>query len=163
MGKSKQPAGGPPPVVLALVTDQFRCQRLITAGRMLADRIEAALEVVNVSDPSRASNPEAIEFLFQTSREHDAAMTIHSSPRPERFLGELIRERRPAAVVTGLPGEGSSLLRKLWLRFDQVEFYLVEQDGSLRPVGVLDKAEAGRDSSQGILPYIGLAPVHLTE
>lgn len=163
MGETTRTPGDLSPVVLTLVTDQFHCRRLITAGRQLADRMEASLEVVNVSDPGRANNPEAIEFLFQASRDHGAAMTIHYSPRPERFLGELIRERRPAAVVTGLPGEGSSLLRKLWFRFDTVEFYLVDQEGVLRPVSVLDKAEAGRDSSQGILPYIGLAPAHLAE
>ena len=67
------------------------------------------------------------------------------------------------SVVTGLPGEGSSLLRKLWLRFDKTAFYLVDQEGALRPVSVLDRAEAGRDIGQGILPYVGLTPVRLGE
>ena len=151
------------PVTMVLVTDQFHCQRLITAGRHLANERGTALEVVNVADPSRARNPEAIEFLFQTSREYDAAMAIHYSSKPERFLGELIQKRRPAAVVTGLPGEGSSLLRKLWLRFDELDFYLVERDGSLRPVDVLDKAEAGRTGPRDILPYIGLTPLQASE
>lgn len=151
------------PLTMVLVTDQFHCRRLITAGRVLADQHGTALEVVNVSDPGRAGNPEAIEFLFQTSREHGAAMTIHYSPRPDRLLGELILERRPAAVVTGLPGKGSDLLRKLWLRFEEAAFYLVDQEGVLRPVNVLDKAEAGRDERLGILPYIGLTPLHLNE
>lgn len=153
------------PVTMVLVTDQFHCHRLIIAGRQLADERDTALEVVNVADPSRTRNPEAMEFLFQASREYDAAMAIHYSARPERFLGELIQKRRPTAVVTGLPGEGSDLLRKLWLRFDKVDFYLVERDGSLRPVDVLDKAEAGRDGPRDILPYIGigLAPLQASE
>ncbi|MCI8653724.1 MAG: hypothetical protein HFF11_08545 [Angelakisella sp.] len=163
MRKTARTAEGPPPVTLVLVTDQFHCQRLITAGRQLADQTGTALEVVNVADPGRARNPQAIEFLFQTSRDHDAAMTIHYSAKPEHFLGELILERSPAAVVTGLPGEGSSLLRKLWLRFDKTAFYLVDQEGALRPVSVLDRAEAGRDIGQGILPYVGLTPVRLGE
>ena len=57
MGKSKQPAGGPPPVVLALVTDQFRCQRLITAGRMLADRIATRRPLSSCSRPAGNTTP----------------------------------------------------------------------------------------------------------
>jgi len=163
MLKTMEAPGDFRPATMVLVTDQFHCQRLITAGRRLADERETALEVVNVADPGRPRNPEAIEFLFQTSREYNASMTIHYSPKPEHFLGELILERGPAAVVTGLPGAGSDLLRKLWLRFDEVDFYLVDQEGSLRPVDVLDKAEAGRNSRFDILPYIGLTPLHLSE
>ena len=111
------------PVIMVLVTDQFRCKRL-TAG---AER-----------------NPDAIEYLFQASRENNASMTIHysASARPQRFLGELIQKQRPAAVVTGLPGEGSTLLQKLWMRFeDEVDFYVVDHEGELRPVTLADQAE----------------------
>ena len=48
----------------------------------------------------------------------------------------------PAAVVTGLPGEGSTLLQKLWVRFeDEVDFYVVDHEGELRPVTLADQAE----------------------
>ena len=105
------------PVIMVLVTDQFRCKRLITGGRVLADRDGAQLEVVNVIAAGAERNPDAIEYLFQASRENNASMTIHysASARPQRFLGELIQKQRPAAVVTGLPGEGSTLLQKLWI------------------------------------------------
>lgn len=131
-------------VAMVLVTDQFRCKRLITAGRRLADQNDYQLEVVHVASGSAARNPEAIEYLFQASREQGASMTIHysTSARPERFLGELIQKQQPAAVVTGLPGEGSSLLQKLWLRFAAVDFYMVDHDGQLRQVTIADQAEA---------------------
>jgi hypothetical protein len=125
---------------MVLVTDQFHCRRLIMAGRQLADREGASLEVVNVAAPGAERNPQAIEYLFQTSRDNDAVMTIHYSDRPERFLGELIQEQRPAAVVTGLPGEGSTLLRRLWMRFEKVDFYVVEHGGDLRLVNITDRA-----------------------
>ncbi|MCI8907050.1 MAG: hypothetical protein HFF13_09205 [Angelakisella sp.] len=128
------------PVTMVLVTDQFHCRRLIMAGRQLADREGASLEVVNVAAPGAERNPQAIEYLFQTSRDNDAVMTIHYSDRPERFLGELIQEQRPAAVVTGLPGEGSTLLRRLWMRFEKVDFYVVEHGGDLRLVNITDRA-----------------------
>ena len=130
------------PVIMVLVTDQFRCKRLITGGRVLADRDGAQLEVVNVIAAGAERNPDAIEYLFQASRENNASMTIHysASARPQRFLGELIQEQRPAAVVTGLPGEGSTLLRRLWMRFEKVDFYVVEHGGDLRLVNITDRA-----------------------
>ena len=132
------------PMVLVLVTDQFRCKRLITAGKHLADEGGLSLQVINVASPGAERNPQAIEYLFQASREQDATMTIHysASARPQRFLGELIQKQRPAAVVTGLPGEGSTLLQKLWMRFeDEVDFYVVDHEGELRPVTLADQAE----------------------
>lgn len=127
------------PAAMVLVTDQFRCRRLITAGRQLAAREGISLEVVNVASPGVEQNPQAIEYLFQASRDNNASMTIHYSDHPERFLGELIQQRRPAAVITGLPGEGSTLLQRLWMRFEDVDFYMVEHDGSLRPVNIADR------------------------
>lgn len=143
MGMTIAPAADTRPLAMVLVTDQFRCKRLITAGRLLADREGYQLEVVNVASDSAGRNPEAIEYLFQASREQNASMTIHysRSARPERFLGDLIRKQQPAAVVTGLPGEGSDLLQKLWLRFTEVDFYMVDHDGELRPVTIADQAE----------------------
>ena len=70
------------------------------------------------------------------------SMTIHYSDRPEQFLGELIQRHQPAAVVTGLPGQGSTLLQKLWMRFDEISFYVVDHDGSLRMANIADQAQA---------------------
>lgn len=142
MEKTAAPAEASRPLVMALVTDQYRCERLITAGRTLADREGCQLEVVNVSCGGVGSDPEAIEYLFRASREQDAAMTVHYSrgARPERFLTKLIQRQRPAAVVTGLPGEGSGLLPKLWTRFSQVDFYMVDHNGELRAVTIADRA-----------------------
>lgn len=143
MSMTIEPGRDTRPVIMVLVTDQFRCKRLITAGRVLADREGAQLEVVNVIAAGAERNPDAIEYLFQASRENNASMTIHysASARPQRFLGGLIQKQRPAAVVTGLPGEGSTLLQKLWMRFDEVDFYMVDHDGELRPVTLADQAE----------------------
>lgn len=135
---------GSRPLAMALVTDQYHCKRLITAGRLLADREGCQLEVVNVSCGGVGSDPDAIEYLFQASREQGATMTVHYSrgTKPERFLTRLIEKQRPAAVVTGLPGEGSSLLQKLWTRFSEVDFYMVGHDGELRAVTIADQARA---------------------
>ena len=139
MAKTIENRGNLQPVTIVLVTDQFQCKRLITAGRALSERTGTQLEVVNVAAAGVERNPQAIEYLFSVSRENGASMTIHYSDQPERFLGELIRERCPAAVVTGLPGQGSSLLHKIWMRFESVSFFTVDHEGLLRPVTIADR------------------------
>ena len=59
MRKTARTAEGPPPVTLVLVTDQFHCQRLITAGRQLADQTGTALEVVENGFKVHNSSPSA--------------------------------------------------------------------------------------------------------
>lgn len=143
------------PLTLVLVTDQHHCERLITAGRLLADQKGHQLEVVNVSCGG-GSDPEAIEYLFQASREQGASMTVHysRSARPERFLTRLIQRQQPAAVVTGLPGEESDLLPKLWTRFSQVDFYMVDHDGEPRPVTIADRVGERRRCAAAVAPAL---------
>ena len=130
------------PLTLVLVTDQFKCERLIRAGRQLAQRDGTTLEVINVAAAGVAQNPEAIEYLYRISKENDAAMMIHYSDEPSRFITQLIRDNRPSNVVTGLPQKSNSLLHKIWMRFEQVSFFTVDHDGKLSPVTLRDRVIA---------------------
>lgn len=122
------------PLTVVLVTDQFHCQRLIVAGKELAQRSGTPLEVINIANPKLPQNPEAIEFLFQISKENDATMMVHYSDEPAKFLSALIRERMPAQVVSGMPQSTDSLLQKLWTRFLLITFYTVDNSGVAEPV-----------------------------
>lgn len=122
------------PVTIVLVTDQFKCQRLIVAGKQLADRTATQLEVINVANPEITQNPEAIEYLFQVSKENDATMMIHYSNEPIKLITSLLREQNPTCVVSGMPQEENSLLHKIWTRFEQINFYTVDSEGELSPV-----------------------------
>lgn len=119
----------PVPLTMVLVTDQFQCQRLIVAGREIADRSGTPLEVINIANPKVPQNPAAVEFLFQISKENDAAMMVHYSDEPAKFLASLIKEKLPAYVVSGMPQSPNSLLHKLWTRFELISFYTVDASG----------------------------------
>ena len=54
------------PTVLVLVTDQLSCDRLIMAGRRLADAYGCVLEVQNIARFGSIPDPAAIEHLYQT-------------------------------------------------------------------------------------------------
>lgn len=130
------------PLTIVLVTDQFQCQRLIVAGRELANRNGTSLEVINIANPNTAQNPEAVEFLFQISKENDAVMMVHYSNEPAKFLSALIKERQPACVVSGMPQSSNSLLHKLWTRFRMIAFYTVDERGIADPVTLSDRVIA---------------------
>lgn len=130
------------PTVLVLVTDQMSCERLIIAGNRLAKEKNLALEVLNICRAGSEPDPFAIEWLYRVSRENGAPMTVTYSEKPERTLIEQLRRKLPQVVVTGLPGPGSKLLPRLWIRFAQLDFYMVEPDGTPQAVTPLDRALA---------------------
>lgn len=124
----------PSPITIVLVTDQFQCQRLIIAGRRLADSAATQLEVINVANPNIPQTPDAIEFLFQVSKEYGATMMVHYSDQPEKLIAGLLKEQQPLQVVSGLPQVENSLLHKIWTRFDQISFFTVDHNDTLAPV-----------------------------
>ena len=130
----KRDKAGMQPLTLVLVTDQFQCERLIVAGRELARRTGTQLEVINVATPQQQQNPQAIEFLFQVSKENDAVMMVHYSDEPAKCIVDLIKEQQPACVVSGMPQVEKSLLHKIWTRFQSIGFYTVSPQGELAPV-----------------------------
>ncbi len=130
------------PVTMVLVTDQFQCERLITAGRGLADRCGTALSVINVAEDKAERNPQAIEYLYQVSRDNDATMVIHYSDDSVKYLTQLIREEMPANVITGMPKGGSSLLHRIWMRFEQISFFVVNEEGEAVPITLKDRVTA---------------------
>ena len=124
------------PVTLVLVTDQIACQRLIAGGRQLADEQGTHLGVVNVTQNTAKGNPKAIEYLYQISKDHDATMMIYYSAQPMKRLTEIIAQQAPANIVTGLPHGEHSVLYRLWVRFRQTHFFVVEEDGNLSPIAL---------------------------
>ncbi|MEA5010557.1 MAG: hypothetical protein VB100_02410 [Angelakisella sp.] len=130
------------PVTVVLVTDQFRCERLITEGRKIADRCGTTLNVINVAVSSAERNPQAIEYLYQVSKDNDATMMIHYSHDPVKYISQMFRDSTPANVVTGMPQANNSMLHRLWMRFEQVSFFVVEENGEAAPVTLKDKVTA---------------------
>jgi hypothetical protein len=130
------------PTVLVLVTDQRSCDRLILAGRQLADTLGCVLQVQNIAQFGNTPDPEAIEHLYRTSLDAGAIMTVHYSENPEQSLVQLLGEELPHYVVTGMPGGGSDLLPRLWTRFEYLTFYTVDAAGEAQQVTAVDRALA---------------------
>lgn len=125
---AQHPAGR---CTVVCITDQFHCEKLIRAGRLIADLSKTALAVVNVSSPDLSKNDaRALEYLFRISKESGAQMTVLYSDRPLQELERFIRGQKAQNVVTGEAAQKSSMLPGLWKKCAGVQFFTVKKDGS---------------------------------
>ena len=117
------------------VTNQFKCERLIQAGRRVADLTKTTLTVVNVSRPDiTPEDSKALDHLFNVSKKYGALMTIFYSTEALKTITDYIKINKAANVVTGMPQEKDSVLIKLWEKFTNTKFFTVEENGDLKEV-----------------------------
>ena len=98
-------------IVLVCVTAQQSSKQLVMAGKQLAEKWGAALEVVSVILPEKqASGADAsvIEEIHSLTRQAGGEMMIYFSTEPVYTLTAHIGKRKPLTVVTGYPGENSN-------------------------------------------------------
>lgn len=113
------------------VTNQFHCERLIRAGRLIAQLSKTGLLVINVSNPNLSeTDAKALEYLFQVSKENGAEMTVLYSDEPMRQLTKFIKEVKAVNIVTGMAAQQNSPLPELWRKFTSSHFFTVQEDGS---------------------------------
>lgn len=129
---------------LVCVTNQYRCERLIRAGRVVADLSNTDLNALHIAEPSapfHPSNGDALEHLFDVSKQNNAIMTVYYDDDALRCLINYIRDHRVMNVITGMPQQENSILKKLWHKFNQknVGFYTVDEEGELHTVELDNK------------------------
>jgi len=120
--------------VMALVTDQFHCERLIHAGRVVADITAGELTVLNIQNDAYPQNPQALQFLFNVSSQNGAVMQLLYSDNAYRAICQYIKDSKVAFVVTGQPHGPSSILYEIWDKFRHVQFFTVNEEGKLEEV-----------------------------
>ena len=97
--------------VLVCVTVQKECQRLILAGKRLADSARIPLKVLHVAQPglSPLGSPdaqEALNFLYALSRETGAEMTLLYSDDVRGAIVEYAHQVGAVCVVVGSDRQG---------------------------------------------------------
>ena len=126
---------------LVLVTDQLSCGRIIKAGQTIAGITHTQLRVFHVSRESHAGDPVALQYLYDTAREHGSVLEIVYREDFGAALRETIAEGNTVNVITGEPGDADSVLYELWEEFPQVRFFTTDAEGHLQqadPVRVAD-------------------------
>ena len=117
-----------------LVTNQFQCERLIQAGRSVADISKTDLIVLNVQSNEYPANPDAIQYLFNIASQNSAMMNVMYAEDIFKTIVQYIRENKTAYVVTGIPQTKNSVLHQIWNKFAHVTFFVVDEKGTLHEV-----------------------------
>ncbi len=119
---------------LALVTDQFACERIIKSARLIADLSKTDLIVLSVMRTGAKTNPAALEHLFSTAKEYNARMTVEFSDNPQSTIVHLIHSNHVINTVTGIPNNENSILVRLWENLQNITFFTVTERGELHEV-----------------------------
>jgi len=117
------------------ITDQRRCDRIIRAGRALADMTRTDLSIISVIRSDYCYDSDSIEYLFSVSKENGAEMVLLYSDDVAKAIIRYIKDNRVSNLLTGIPAKGDSVTGKIWSKFSHINFFVVEQDGSLSEVG----------------------------
>lgn len=123
--------------VLVCVTGQRDCDRLIKAGRKLADELELSLLVLCIQPASSGiqGNSEELEYLRQTARDSQAEMTVYFNDDAPLMAVSVAKKVGAKHIVTGMPEAPVNgfveLLHKLLPR---VPVSMVEKDGKIHNI-----------------------------
>ena len=129
-----------------LVTDQFHCERLIRAGRVVADITSTELFILNIQSTEHPANPEAIQHLFNISAQNKGAMQLLYSDNAFKTISQYIKDNKVSCVISGVPAGNNSILHRVWSRFPQVHFFTVNEEGKLNEV--LHRKNYGKEAER---------------
>lgn len=116
---------------VAFVTNQYSCDRIITAARQVADLNNSELVIVGIMDNEYALDPEAIDYLFKRSKEQGASMRLIFREDTLNVMKEVISQYECRYIVSGMPSNNESVLYSLWKDFGEKFFYTVSPDGDV--------------------------------
>ncbi len=121
--------------VLVCVTAQKSSKRLVSAGKNIAEKNKAALEVVTVlpiADGERSVDCEALERLYRTAKNHGGETAVYFSDNPILTVAAHIAKRRPLTIVTGFPGENSNnFVSAIHLMLPEIPVTMVDGEGKI--------------------------------
>lgn len=105
--------------VLACVTSQFDCDRIIKAAKQIADDCECELRVLSVVTPTQnyANISDKIEYLYLVSKQVGADMTILFNTDAAKATAEFAKENNAERIVTGMHDGGDD---SFLVKFNQI-------------------------------------------
>lgn len=97
--------------VLICVTAQESSKALVAAGKAIAQKHSASVEVVSVLPMEyneNSTNPKIIESLYGFAKSAGAEMSVYFSDDPILTVAAHIGKTKPQSLVVGFPGENSN-------------------------------------------------------
>lgn len=95
--------------VLACVTSQYDCDRIIKTAKEIADDCGYKLRVLSILKPTSnyTAVSDQIEYLYLVSKESGADMTVLFHDNASSAAAEFVKENNVRRVVTGMHDGGN--------------------------------------------------------
>lgn len=95
--------------VLACVTGQYDCDRIIKSAKRIADDTDCDLRVLTILKPTTdyTDISDEIEYLYLVAKESGADMTVIFSDNPPKAAAEFAKENNIQRLVSGMHDGGS--------------------------------------------------------
>ena len=97
--------------ILVCVTPQESSKNLIEAGKLLAEKNDAELEVITVlplNGEAQKDCPQMLDRLFQAVQDAKGEMAVYFSDDPDLTIAAHMAKTKPMLLVVGFPGENSN-------------------------------------------------------
>ncbi len=107
------------PSILACVTSQTECDRIIEEAKEIADAQDRELRVLSVVKPSvnYAEISDAIEYLYAIAKNAGADMTILFNDDAAGAVAQFVKANNAERIVTGMHDGGD---RSFLVRFNEL-------------------------------------------
>lgn len=122
------------PSVLACVTSQFDCDRIITTARQIADDCDCELRVLSVIQPTNnyTQISDRIEYLYLVSKQSGADMTILFDNDASKAVADFAKDNDVERIVTGMHDGGTdSFLVKFNELAPDISISMVSKDNKV--------------------------------
>lgn len=119
------------PSVVACVTSQYDCDRIIKTAKQIADDSGCELHVLNILKPTAnyASVSGQIEYLYLVSKESGADMTVLFNENASKAAADFVKENNAQRIVTGMhDGGDESFLVKFNELAPKISISMVAKD-----------------------------------
>ena len=121
--------------VLVCITPQESSKQLVKAGKAIAEKHDANLEVISVLPVEQGEykiQPNILENLWQTAKSCGGEMAIYFSDDPILTLSAHIAKRKPLTIVAGFPGENSNnFIGLIHLLLPDIPISMASSDGTV--------------------------------
>ena len=127
------------PSVVACVTSQYECDRIIETAEQLAAEYDCELHVLSVLMPTENYGliSDQLEYLNRVSKKAGADMTIIFSSDAPKAAARFVRENNALQIVTGIhDGGGESFLVQFNRLAPEISITMVDKNRNVYTMDV---------------------------
>lgn len=116
--------------VLACVTAQMSCERIISAAKKMASRLDAHLEVITIQPKKQTAENRAkdMKCLYNLSRKTGSEIIIYYSNNPIKSIVKHTMNRKIFHIFTGKPDSNNEFVGKLSMVLNHIPISMVAGD-----------------------------------